>query len=157
MQTSPQASKPLTLGRLAPQVQKQLAIVAVIAVVWLALLLVIACGQAQQTEPPGTATGPVTWDDTIGPLFAQHCTGCHGVSSGLSLESYEGAIKGGARGPAIVPGDGGNSLLVRALKGQYPGLPRMPWGRPSLSKEAIQRVLGWIDSGAPRSAADVKP
>jgi mono/diheme cytochrome c family protein len=116
----------------------------------LALLLVLVLGQ----RPPATintpAAGAVTWTNTFGPLFAQNCVVCHGGSSGLSLDTYDNAVKGGGRGPAITPGDGKGSLLVRALRGAVPGLPRMPLSRPPLPGDVIDGISAWIDAGAPR-------
>src|SRR5215216_7499025 len=62
---------------------------------------------------PSVASDP-TWDNAIGALFQTKCTTCHGVGAlgGLNLSTYADAMKGGASGPVIVPGDAANSLLV---------------------------------------------
>ncbi|MGQ9585055.1 MAG: c-type cytochrome domain-containing protein [Anaerolineae bacterium] len=106
----------------------------------------------QQTTPAGPVepVAQVTWDNTVGQLLAQECGGCHGRSGGLSLATYDDALKGGRRGPAITPGQGANSLLVRALRGTEPGLARMPANRSPLSEDQINLISGWIDAGAPK-------
>ena len=82
------------------------------------------------------------------------CSGCHGqgqVLSKLDMRTREGLLAGGARGPAILPGRGAGSLLVKALEGN--GVPQMPPGtkpRPDL----VARVRAWIDSGAPWSESN---
>ncbi|MGC8838463.1 MAG: c-type cytochrome domain-containing protein [Anaerolineae bacterium] len=132
------------IGRVAP--------FALVGIVVAALLF----GGQGCTPKPATPAGPVepvakvTWENTIGPLLSQKCGGCHGSSGGLSLATYEDALKGGRRGPAIQPGKGEESLLVRALRGTEPGLPRMPANRPPLSEDEISLISGWIDSGAPK-------
>lgn len=109
------------------------------------------CAPKQATPSgPVEPVAQVTWENTIGPLLAQRCGGCHGSSGGLSLATYEGALKGGRRGPAIQPGKGEESLLVRALRGTEPGLSRMPANRPPLSEDEIALISGWIDAGAPK-------
>lgn len=110
-------------------------------------------GCAPKAATPAGPVEPVakvTWENTIGPLLAQRCGGCHGSSGGLSLATYEDALKGGRRGPAIQPGKGEESLLVRALRGTEPGLRRMPAGGPPLSEDEINLISGWIDDGAPK-------
>jgi len=144
---APKASAGRSLG-------SQIGIVLSVAMVWGVLLLVLPTGQGCSAVPPTPSTGPLTWDDAIGPLMAKNCVVCHGSSGGLSLDTYAHAMQGGLRGPDIVPGDGQNSRLVRALRGTEPGLARMPLGRPPLPDAEINLVAAWIDAGAPQSAAN---
>jgi hypothetical protein len=49
------------------------------------------------------------FESAIRPLLIAHCIECHGPDrqeSGLCLDSRPGWMKGGDRGPAIVPGPG---------------------------------------------------
>src|SRR6476661_3800003 len=49
----------------------------------------------------------------IRPLFEKQCLTCHSGAkpqSGLDLSTRDGILKGGSRGPAIVPGDPAGSL-----------------------------------------------
>jgi mono/diheme cytochrome c family protein len=137
----------------------QALIVLFVASVWLALLLVLVMGQEPPLEIEIAAAGAVTWDDVIGPWLAEGCVVCHGGTSGLHLDTYENTLKGGRRGQAVIPGDGEGSLLVQSLRGNYPGLARMPLSRPPLSDdEVIGIISAWIDVGAPKTASDiVKP
>ena len=101
---------------------------------------------SEQT-PDSTPSTPavasdLTWDNSIGALFQAKCTTCHGVGAlgGLNLSTYTDAMKGGASGAVIVPGDGANSLLVtRQQAGGHPG---------QLTPEEIAQVIEWIDAGA---------
>jgi cytochrome c553 len=81
-------------------------------------------------------------------VIEKYCTGCHGVSkmSGLDLRTRETALKGGTRGPAIVPGHAADSLLVKAISGA--AQPKMPPGKDTLSAEDIAAVRDWINKGA---------
>ena len=60
------------------------------------------------------------FEKQIRPLFHKHCYECHSTEGGkakggLVLDSREGWVTGGDSGPAIVPGDPGASLLIRAV------------------------------------------
>lgn len=94
-------------------------------------------------EPPGYARD-------IAPLFERWCVACHGareVESGLRLDSFEDALRGGDAGPAIVPGDPAASLLVAKVERRH--RPSMP-PRSKLPAEAVARIRAWIAAGAPR-------
>ncbi len=88
---------------------------------------------------------------TVRPLLERRCTGCHGpaphAAGGLDLTSAEGLLRGGARGPSVVPGDAPASRLLRVLTGAG-GEPRMPQGGPPLSAAEIDAIRDWIDAGA---------
>jgi mono/diheme cytochrome c family protein len=84
-----------------------------------------------------------SWDGSFGQLFHNRCNQCHGVStvSGLNLATYQEALKGGSRGPAIVPGDPQASILVQIQSaGGHPG---------QLTAEELVEVVEWIKDGAP--------
>src|SRR4051794_15809397 len=55
----------------------------------------------------------------VRPVLATTCLPCHGgkkTSSGLKVDSREAILRGGDRGPAIVPGEPGKSLLIQAVR-----------------------------------------
>ena len=95
----------------------------------------------------------------IDSLLKDSCLGCHGATQTLGkldLRTREAMIKGGSRGPAIVPGDPDRSLLVAVLEGKN-GL-QMPPGGPEkkLSPEAIATVREWVRSGATAQSGETK-
>jgi len=100
-----------------------------------------------EQTPDSTPSTPavasdLTWDNSIGALFQAKCTTCHGAAAlgGLNLSTYPDAMKGGASGPVIVPGEGASSLLVtKQQAGGHPG---------QLTPEEIAQVIEWIDAGA---------
>ncbi len=87
----------------------------------------------------------------VRPVLAQECYVCHSnaapqVQGGLRVDTREAMLKGGARGPAITPGDAENSSLVRALR--HVGDLQMPPAR-KLENEQIERIAAWVRMGAP--------
>lgn len=104
-----------------------------------------------QTATPeaGTAVaipaGALTWDESVGAILQAKCSTCHGASAlgGLNLSTYADAIQGGESGPAIVPGDPQNSLLVTVQQaGGHPG---------QLTPEELAHIIEWIEAGAPEN------
>ena len=73
-------------------------------------------------------------------------------SSRLNLSTLEGALRGGARGSAIVPGQSGDSRLYRMVAGL--DKPAMPLGG-KLTDGQIAAIKNWIDQGAHWDAGDV--
>ena len=86
----------------------------------------------------------------IRPLLVKHCQACHGAKkqeSGLRLDARAGWLRGGDRGPAIVPGDADSSLLIQVVRHVDADL-KMPPDRPQLSVQHIQDLTTWIKQGA---------
>jgi hypothetical protein len=84
-----------------------------------------------------------SWEGTFDGLFRNRCSTCHGRTSvgGLTLATYQDALKGGDLGPAIVPGDPDASILVQVQsQGGHPG---------QLTPEELKSVIDWIKAGAP--------
>jgi hypothetical protein len=93
------------------------------------------------------------FESKIRPIFVRHCYECHSAESGedieggLLLDSRWGWQTGGDSGPAIVPGDPGESLVMHAIGYQEDIVSAMP---PSskLSAIEIERIEQWIRDGA---------
>ncbi|MEW5980313.1 MAG: PSD1 and planctomycete cytochrome C domain-containing protein [Acidobacteriota bacterium] len=93
----------------------------------------------------------VDYQTQVKVLLAEHCYKCHGPSQqmgGLRLDTVAFALAGGKRGPGMTPRDSSNSLILNAVLGEAPGVPRMPLGSPSLSEEQVRILKTWIDEGA---------
>lgn len=89
------------------------------------------------------------FEKQVRPVLAERCYACHGPdrqASSLRVDSRDALLKGGARGPAIVPGDPGLSLLARAVR--HDGL-KMPQGASKLEDAQIAAIETWIREGAP--------
>jgi cytochrome c553 len=91
---------------------------------------------------------PAPADKSAVGILQSQCASCHGAAqmSGLDLRSREAALKGGARGPALLPGNSGASLLWKAAA--HDGDLKMPPGKTKLSAEEISTLREWIDAGA---------
>ena len=95
------------------------------------------------------AQEPVSFTKDIQPILEQNCLSCHGhamQSSRLDLSTREGAIRGGARWPAIVPGHAEDSYMYRLVAGLEK--PVMPFTGNKLTNEQIATIKNWIDQGA---------
>lgn len=93
----------------------------------------------------------------IHPLLAKRCIGCHGGDNpqgGLSLTSRILMLKGGATGPAAVPGRSAESLMIKRITGKSGQL--MPLGSPKLSEHEVKALSDWIDQDAPWTDVQAK-
>ena len=120
-----------------------------------AIILIAAAAVSSAAAGDGFAS-------KVRPLLEERCLPCHGPdsqASGLVVTTVEGLLAGGARrGPAITPGHPGESVLIRALKGEF--APRMPIGKPPLSPPEISMIEDWIAEYEPapsESTAAWKP
>ncbi len=85
----------------------------------------------------------------IRPVLVGTCFKCHGGEStggGLRVDSRASLVKGGERGPAVVPGKPQESLLVRALSHADDSV-QMPPDEP-LPAETLVAFHTWIEGGA---------
>jgi len=95
------------------------------------------------TEPPSEF-----FEKQVRPIFVEHCQDCHGpevAESKLRVDSLAGLLAGGERGPAIVPGKPGDSLLLSAIN--HDDVLQMPPKR-KLPPKQIQVITKWIEAGA---------
>ena len=93
------------------------------------------------------------FETEIQPILTQNCLLCHNDnlrSSGLAFLSRAAVLQGGNRGPAAVPGDSANSLLLQAVQ-QTGDLKMPPTGK--LPGEQIAAIERWIARGLPWPAA----
>jgi hypothetical protein len=88
-------------------------------------------------------------------IFESSCWKCHGGPvqlSKLDLHTREGALKGGEKGPAIIPGNAAGSRLYRLVAGLEK--PSMPLDG-KLTAEQIAKIKDWISQGAPWDSAAI--
>jgi len=93
----------------------------------------------------------VDFSKELEPLFAERCYDCHGEKkqeSAFRADSREGLLKGGDHGPAVVPGKGVESILVKVLTDTHDDISGMPKKKEKLTPEQIAVVRAWIDQGA---------
>jgi hypothetical protein len=83
-------------------------------------------------------------------VLVKKCLRCHGgkeLESEFSLADREDLLKGGAKGPAVVPGKSRESLLYKLIS--HAEKPYMPHKANKLPPEAVAHIAAWIDLGAP--------
>jgi Planctomycete cytochrome C len=88
------------------------------------------------------------FDSRVAPILMKRCLGCHNEelkNGNVSFLDRDSLLKGGSRGPAIVPGNPGRSVLVDLLR--HDGEVQMPPG-PKLPSKEIAILTRWIRDGA---------
>jgi mono/diheme cytochrome c family protein len=103
------------------------------------------------------AAEPVEYLRDVKPLLMKNCVRCHGPDlqrGGLRLDTAASALKGGEKGPAVVPGKAADSLLVQAVSGAE-GVKAMPPKGARLTEQEIAAVRAWIDAGAKHPADEI--
>ncbi|MFQ5929086.1 MAG: PSD1 and planctomycete cytochrome C domain-containing protein [Acidobacteriota bacterium] len=93
-------------------------------------------------------------------MLVENCYLCHSdqitaPQADLRLDTREGVLKGGSRGPAIVPGEPEKSLLIKAISYRDLQLKMPPTGK--LSDEQIADFIAWVKMGAPDPRTDELP
>lgn len=107
--------------------------------------------------PPTAAPGPSReaeefFEKRVRPVLVEQCYSCHSSRlkapmAGLRVDGLAHLLRGGERGPALVPGKPETSLLIRALAHREPRLAMPPKGR--LPEEQINALTEWVRMGAP--------
>ena len=108
----------------------------------------LSIGQAFAVEPPSYAR-------QVRPFLARYCVECHSGAhpkGGLNLESYAEMVKGGDRGPSLVPHKPDDSLLVQMVESGK--MPPKKARQPRPEEAAILRA--WIASGARDDSAALR-
>lgn len=130
----------------------------------LAWPMCISAQQASAADEAASASEPATvaagqddpsavefFERRIRPVLSQSCHSCHALGAknkgGLDLETRDGMLRGGRRGPAVVLGDPDASLLLKAIR-RLPDAPiKMPPKEP-LPPEIVDDFATWIAAGA---------
>jgi Protein of unknown function (DUF1549)/Protein of unknown function (DUF1553)/Planctomycete cytochrome C len=104
------------------------------------------CAVASAQIP--AASSPDFFETKIRPILANNCYSCHTDSKlgELRVDSSEALLKGGSRGPAVVPGDPDKSLLITAIRQTDKDL-KMPMGG-KLKEAEIADLTAWVKAGA---------
>src|SRR5438874_1307369 len=74
------------------------------------------------TLPAQPRTEPVNFETHVRPILKANCFECHGegkkLKAGLDLRLKHFLVKGGKTGPALLPGNPGESSIVKRLRSQ---------------------------------------
>jgi hypothetical protein len=106
--------------------------------------------EKSSAQPLTQQDAEALFEAKIRPVLAGTCFKCHGgekVKGGLRLESRAALLKGGASGPAILPGQVEKSLLIQAIRYTHEDL-KMPPGKP-LAADVVGDFERWVKRGAP--------
>jgi len=118
----------------------------------LATVAALLSAQAPTVVPPA----PVSFAKDVDPILERSCRSCHGDAAQLGkldLSTRESALRGGARGSDLVPGNAEASRLYRRIAGlEQPPMPAQ--GEPL----TVQRTMflpkvpteAWVQSKSPR-------
>lgn len=103
-------------------------------------------------------TATAFFQEKIEPVLRRRCFACHSHESGkakggLVLDSRQGWAKGGSEGPAIIPGNPADSLLMSAVR--HEGY-EMPPGEKIPAQE-IDLLHKWVLMGAPDPRTSKSP
>lgn len=86
----------------------------------------------------------VSFNQNVLPILTARCAlaGCHVADGphGLDFRTYESFIAGGEHGPAFIPGNAQESVIVVEIVSG-----RMPPGGPPLTEAEIQLFIDWIN------------
>ena len=114
----------------------------------LAVMLVLSTFVAGQEK-----AREINYARDVEPIFKANCVACHRHDErmgGLSLETYDEMMKGGAHGHAVMAGDAAASRLVQMVDGKIE--PRMPLGG-KLKPEEIATIKAWVEAGGTNSSS----
>jgi cytochrome c553 len=116
------------------------------------LVILVAYFVAQPAS--AGAEGIAFFEKKVRPLLVARCYRCHSdkakgkkLRGGLALDKPEGWLRGGSRGPAVVPGMPDGSLLIRAIRYEDDDLQMPP--RVRLPASEIATLVAWVKMGAP--------
>jgi len=135
-------------GKLAPEEVQSLIEWVNMGALWSAREHAEPVAPAVSAASANSSIGEDFFETKVRPIFVNRCSPCHGDSatSGLRVDSRESLLKGGSRGPAIVPSDAEKSLLIQAVR--QSGELKMPKGG-KLAPEEVQSLVEWVKMGAP--------
>ena len=119
-------------------------------VITVVILGLASWGMAQ--ENPLTRAQVDFFEKKIRPMLVQNCYKCHSAKSEklkgeLLLDTKVGTRRGGESGPAVVPGNLKESLLIESVRWSDEDLQMPP--KKKLSAAQITALERWVQMGAP--------
>lgn len=111
----------------------------------------VCLGVLTSATPASAQSDAEFFESRVRPVLAQKCAECHSESrrrGGLRVSTLADLLAGGRSGPAIVPGDPDNSLLVQVVRHEIADM-EMPQDAPALSAQEISALVQWIERDAP--------
>ncbi|HIE99943.1 MAG TPA: DUF1553 domain-containing protein [Fuerstia sp.] len=116
-----------------------------------------AADTSASEKPPSGAdhservkAGTALFRKSVRQILVDRCLSCHGGDSlegEFNLATREALLKGGEKGPAIIPGKAGESRLYRMIT--HAEKPPMPYDEEKMADDEIAAIAKWIDLEAP--------
>src|SRR5690554_2508200 len=110
-----------------------------------AALVLAAWLCAPLTAQQKPAEAKVTYDEHVRPILRDHCFNCHSqgrAKSDLELDTYAGAMRGGAGGEVVLAGDLESSRLYALVA--HLEEPKMPPEQDKLPEAKLTIIKNWI-------------
>jgi hypothetical protein len=107
----------------------------------------------QVTPAPGATPEQLAFfEKSIRPVLVKECYSCHAATAekirgGLTLDTREGIREGGDTGPAVIPGDVKQSLLLKVIRHTHDRIKMPP--KKKLGDDVVANFEKWIAMGAP--------
>ena len=99
-------------------------------------------------------TGPSYVAD-VQPFLTKYCLECHNqkkTKAGYNVETFADVMRGGKKGPMVVPGKPSESRLTLTLEGKGKPMPPKKVRQPTAAETA--KVSEWIIAGASDDSGD---
>ncbi len=114
---------------------------------WLLLIAPTLTAAETAREEAGSVA---FFEKHVRPVLANNCYNCHSADTkaagGLRVDDRNGLLSGGSGGPAVVPGNPDDSLLLSAIE-HADGISKMP-PKKKLTDDEIADIREWIQAGA---------
>lgn len=115
--------------------------------------MLAACALSHTSNDVLADEGINLFEKSIRPVLVANCYSCHSAEAAkagklkadLLLDTKQGMLAGGESGPALVPGNAKESLIIEALRYETYEMP--PKGK--LPGEVIANFEKWVNLGAP--------
>lgn len=134
------------------------------AALWLALCVVALPARAAEMDAgklPAPAAAKVDFARDIQPIIETSCLRCHGPEkpkSRFRLDNRDPALRGGAKGVDILPGQSARSPLIHYVARLVEDLEMPPAGKGDpLTREQVALLRAWIDQGVEWTALNEMP
>jgi mono/diheme cytochrome c family protein len=115
----------------------------IVTTLFLAFFFISSASPAQEKKKE-----EVSFAKDVAPILKASCVECHNATKKkgrLDLSSYDALKKGGKNGAAFVSGDPEKSLMVEAISGKEPDMPKK---KDPLKKDQVDLIAKWIKEGA---------
>ena len=115
------------------------------------VLLAVVLGSGLVVSAASAQSSDDFFETRVRPVLAQKCAECHSDQrrrGGLKVSTLDDLLRGGRAGPAIIPGDPDNSLLIQVVRHEIDEL-EMPQDADPLTAREIAGLAEWIAMDAP--------